>query len=70
LRADGRDRFRQAVHAAARGGPNHKITPKPKERPASKGRLHKGKTREIYRNITLKSGAVVNVVSSTKLRLA
>lgn len=40
-------RFERAVDAAAKGGP-HKITPKPlnkKERPASKGRVHKGKTR-------------------------
>jgi hypothetical protein len=45
LRPDGWERFRQAVHAAAKSGPKHKVTPKAKERPASKGRVHKGKTR-------------------------
>jgi hypothetical protein len=44
LRPDGWERFRRAVHAAAASGPKHKITPKAKERPASKGRVHKGKT--------------------------
>jgi hypothetical protein len=43
LRPDGWERFVQAVHAAAKCGPKHKITPKPKERPASNGRVHKGK---------------------------
>jgi hypothetical protein len=39
LRADGWERFRAAVHAAAKGGPKHR-RPKDerKERPASKGR--------------------------------
>jgi hypothetical protein len=44
LRPDGWDRFVRAVHAAAESGPKHKITPQAKERPASKGRVHKGKT--------------------------
>ncbi len=44
LRPDGWERFRQAVHAAAKSGPKHKVAPKAKERPASKGRVHKGKT--------------------------
>jgi hypothetical protein len=44
LRADGWERFREAVHAAAKGGPMHR-QPKDKERPASKGRVHKGKSR-------------------------
>jgi hypothetical protein len=38
LRADGWERFRQAVHAAAKSGPKHKVAPKAKESPASKGR--------------------------------
>lgn len=41
-------RFERAVDAAIKSGPKHKIAPKPvskKERPASKGRVHKGKTR-------------------------
>ncbi len=38
-------RFERAVDAAVKSGPKHKITPKAKERPASKGRVHKGKTR-------------------------
>jgi hypothetical protein len=47
LRPDGWERFRQAVHAAAKSGPKHRTAPAPKakERPASKGRVHKGKTR-------------------------
>jgi hypothetical protein len=55
---DAWDRFRQAVHVMAKAGPQHRIggdgvksgpkhriTPKPTERPASKGRVRKGKTR-------------------------
>jgi hypothetical protein len=47
LRPDGWDRFKQAVHAAAKSGPKHRgeTVPKAKERPASKGRVHKGETR-------------------------
>ncbi len=48
LRPDGWERFRQAVHAAAKSGPKHKIAPdsaNKKERPASKGRVHKRETR-------------------------
>jgi hypothetical protein len=45
-RPDGWDRFRRAVHAAAESGPKHKIALKAKERPASKGRVHKGKARD------------------------
>jgi hypothetical protein len=44
LRADGWERFRAAVHAAAKSGPKHR-EPKDNERPASKGRVHKGKSR-------------------------
>jgi len=40
LRPDDWERFRQAVHAAAKSGPKHKVTPKAKERPASNGRVH------------------------------
>ncbi|CCJ06876.1 Hypothetical protein BN69_1425 [Methylocystis sp. SC2] len=41
-------RFERAVDAAVKGGPKHKIAPPPsgnKARPASKGRVHKGKTK-------------------------
>jgi hypothetical protein len=46
---DAWDRFRNAVHVMAKAGPQHRIggaTVKnvPKERPATKGRVHKGKT--------------------------
>jgi hypothetical protein len=44
LRPDGWERFRAAVHAAAKSGPKHRPT-KDKERPASKGRVRKGKSR-------------------------
>jgi hypothetical protein len=40
-------RFERAVDAAVKSGPKHKETPQSvnkKERPASKGRVHKGKT--------------------------
>lgn len=46
-RPDAWDRFRRAVHAASESGPMHKVAPQSankKERPASKGRVHKGKT--------------------------
>jgi hypothetical protein len=39
-------RFERAVDAAVKSGPMHKTAPKPKERPASKGRVHKGKARD------------------------
>jgi hypothetical protein len=47
---DAWDRFRQAVHVMAKAGPQHRIggaTVKSglKERPASKGRVHNGKSR-------------------------
>jgi hypothetical protein len=46
LRPDGWERFENAVDAAVKSGPKHRApTPKPKERPASKGRVHKGKSR-------------------------
>jgi hypothetical protein len=53
LYPDAWDRFRQAVHVMAKAGPQHrigavvkhKIIPKSKARPTSKGRVHKGKTR-------------------------
>jgi hypothetical protein len=38
--------FERAVDAAVKGGPLHKTNLKPKERPASKGRVHKGKTHD------------------------
>jgi hypothetical protein len=37
-------RFERAVDVAIKGGPKHKVTPKAKARPTSKGRVHKGKT--------------------------
>jgi hypothetical protein len=47
LRPDGWERFRGAVHAAAKSGPKHRQSSKDgrKARPASKGRVHKGKSR-------------------------
>jgi hypothetical protein len=45
---DAWSRFERAVDAAVKGGPKHKVAPQPankKARPASKGRVHKGKTR-------------------------
>ncbi|MGC1891086.1 MAG: hypothetical protein WA709_34265, partial [Stellaceae bacterium] len=39
------ERFQGALRKALITPPKHRITPKPKERPASKGRVHKGKTR-------------------------
>jgi hypothetical protein len=47
LRPDGWDRFEKAVDAAVRVPAQHRARPMPKrkERPASKGRVHKGKTR-------------------------
>lgn len=47
LHPDAWDRLRQAVHVMAKAGPQHRIngvTVK-KQRPASKGRVHKGKSR-------------------------
>lgn len=47
IRPDSWQRFRRAVHAAAESGPMHKVAPPQadkKARPASKGRVHKGKT--------------------------
>jgi hypothetical protein len=44
LRPDGWERFERAVDAGVKGGPKHR-TAKPKTRPVSKGRVHKGKTR-------------------------
>jgi hypothetical protein len=37
--------FERAVDAAVKSGPKHRVMPKAKGRPASKGRVHKGKTR-------------------------
>jgi hypothetical protein len=45
LRPDGWARFKRAVDSAVKSGPKHRITPKAKESYASKGRVHKGKTR-------------------------
>jgi hypothetical protein len=42
---DAWERFERAVDAAVKSGPKHRVTPKAKERPASKGRVHKGKMR-------------------------
>jgi hypothetical protein len=41
------ERFQRALRKALNTPPKHRTapTPKPKERPASKGRVHKGKTR-------------------------
>jgi hypothetical protein len=41
------ERFQRALRKALNTPPKHRsaVTPKPKERPASKGRVHKGKTR-------------------------
>jgi hypothetical protein len=41
------ERFQRGLQRALNTPPTHrtKPTPKPKERPASKGRVHKGKTR-------------------------
>jgi hypothetical protein len=41
------ERFRQAVHVMAKAGPQHRIggAAVKKKRPASKGRVHKGKSR-------------------------
>jgi hypothetical protein len=46
--ADAWSRFERAVDAAVKSGPKHKPAPEgvnKKERPASKGRVHKGKTK-------------------------
>lgn len=40
-------RFERAVDAAVKSGPKHRMAPRPankKERPASKGRVHRGKS--------------------------
>ena len=44
---DSWERFERAVDAAVKSGPKHRQRPKidRKERPASKGRVHKGKSR-------------------------
>lgn len=41
------ERFQRGLHRALSTPPKHREKPgtKPKERPASKGRVHKGKTR-------------------------
>jgi hypothetical protein len=48
---DAWERFRQAVHVMAKVGPQHRIGGVAvksglKERPTSKGRVHKGKSRD------------------------
>ena len=46
LRPDGWERFENAVDAAVKSGPKHRPpTPKAKERPASKKRVRKGRSR-------------------------
>lgn len=44
---DAWERFERAVDAAVKSGPKHRQRPKVdrKERPSSKGRVHKGKSR-------------------------
>jgi hypothetical protein len=44
---DAWERFERAVDAAIKGGPQHRQRPNDerKERPASKGNVHKGKSR-------------------------
>jgi hypothetical protein len=44
LAEDAGPRFERFITKVAKAGPQHRV-PKPKERPASKGRVHKGKTR-------------------------
>jgi hypothetical protein len=46
LRPDGWERFEKAVDAAVRVSPQRRTAPVPKAktRPASKGRVHRGKT--------------------------
>jgi hypothetical protein len=41
---DAWERFERAVDAAIKGGPKHREPVIKKARPASKGRVHKGKT--------------------------
>ena len=47
LYPDARQRFAHAVDVVIKSGPKHRQAPpaKPKERPTSKGRVHKGWTR-------------------------
>jgi hypothetical protein len=45
LHPDAWDRFTDFVKRIAKAGPQHR-TPKAKERPESKGRVHKGKPRQ------------------------
>jgi len=47
LRSDGWERFERAIDVAVRTPARRRVTPipKPKERPASNGRAHKGRTR-------------------------
>ena len=41
---DAGPRFERFITKVAKAGPQHRV-PKQKERPASKGRVHKGRTR-------------------------
>jgi hypothetical protein len=45
LEPDAWPRFERFVKAIAKAGPQHRVIPKLKERPASKGRVRKGKSR-------------------------
>ncbi len=45
LEPDAWERFERFIKKVAQVGPKHRPTPKAKERPASKGRIHKGKSR-------------------------
>jgi len=50
LYPDAWDRFRQAVHAMTKAGPQHRIggARVKKERSVSKGRGHKGKSSDVF----------------------
>jgi len=45
LDPDAWPRFEQFIKDVAKAGPQHREAPKPKARPASKGRVRKGKSR-------------------------
>jgi hypothetical protein len=45
LKSDERRQFGRAADAAIKSRPKHRVSLNKKERPASKGRVHKGRTR-------------------------
>jgi hypothetical protein len=45
LDPDAWPRFEQFIKDVAKAGPQHRPAPNPKQRPASKGRVRKGKSR-------------------------